>query len=237
MSNRGKLFVVATPIGNLQDISFRAVETLKKVNCIFAEDTRTSKKLINHYDIDTKLYSYHDHSSEKEIARLLDILKDNKDVALISDAGTPTISDPGYSLIRQCINEGIDVIPIPGASALTAAISASGLPSDAFTFIGFLPTKKGRKKKISSLENLDMTIVLFESPHRLIKTLNQLKEALGERPIVVARELTKLYEEIIRGNFSSAIEFFEAKKIKGEIVIMIGKNDDRINFYRKIYNI
>lgn len=230
MSNRGKLFVVATPIGNLQDISFRAVETLKKVNCIFAEDTRTSKKLINHYDIDTKLYSYHDHSSEKEIARLLDILKDHKDVALISDAGTPTISDPGYSLIRQCINEGIDVIPIPGASALTAAISASGLPSDAFTFIGFLPTKKGRKKKISSLENLDMTIVLFESPHRLIKTLNQLKEALGERPIVVARELTKLYEEIIRGNFSSAIEFFEAKKIKGEIVIMIGKNDDRIHF-------
>ena len=230
MSNRGKLFVVATPIGNLQDISFRAVETLKKVNCIFAEDTRTSKKLINHYDIDTKLYSYHDHSSEKEIARLLDILKDHKDVALISDAGTPTISDPGYSLIRQCINEGIEVIPIPGASALTAAISASGLPSDAFTFIGFLPTKKGRKKKISSLENLDMTIVLFESPHRLIKTLNQLKEALGERPIVVARELTKLYEEIIRGNFSSAIEFFEAKKIKGEIVIMIGKNDDRINF-------
>ena len=230
MSNRGKLFVVATPIGNLQDISFRAVETLKKVNCIFAEDTRTSKKLINHYDIDTKLYSYHDHSSEKEIARLLDILKDHKDVALISDAGTPTISDPGYSLIRQCINEGIDVIPIPGASALTAAISVSGLPSDAFTFIGFLPTKKGRKKKISSLENLDMTIVLFESPHRLIKTLNQLKEALGERPIVVARELTKLYEEIIRGNFSSAIEFFEAKKIKGEIVIMIGKNDDRINF-------
>ena len=230
MSNKGKLFVVATPIGNLQDISFRAVETLKKVNCIFAEDTRTSKKLINHYDIDTKLYSYHDHSSEKEIARLLDILKDHKDVALISDAGTPTISDPGYSLIRQCINEGIDVIPIPGASALTAAISASGLPSDAFTFIGFLPTKKGRKKKISSLENLDMTIVLFESPHRLIKTLNQLKEALGERPIVVARELTKLYEEIIRGNFSSAIEFFEAKKIKGEIVIMIGKNDDRIHF-------
>ena len=230
MSNRGKLFVVATPIGNLQDISFRAVETLKKVNCIFAEDTRTSKKLINHYDIDTKLYSYHDHSSEKEIARLLDILKDHKDVALISDAGTPTISDPGYSLIRQCINEGIEVIPIPGASALTAAISASGLPSDAFAFIGFLPTKKGRKKKISSLENLDMTIVLFESPHRLIKTLNQLKEALGERPIVVARELTKLYEEIIRGNFSSAIEFFEAKKIKGEIVIMIGKNDDRIHF-------
>ena len=230
MSNKGKLFVVATPIGNLQDFTFRAVETLNSVHCIFAEDTRTSKKLINHYDIDTKLYSYHDHSSEKEIARLLDILKDQKDVALISDAGTPTISDPGYSLIRECISEGIDVVPIPGASALTAAISASGLPSDAFTFIGFLPTKKGRQKKISSLEKLDTTLVVFESPHRLLKTLNQLKEVLGERPIVVARELTKLYEEIIRGNFESAIKYFEAKKIKGEIVIMIGKNDDRIHF-------
>ena len=230
MSNKGKLFVVATPIGNLQDFTFRAVETLNSVHCIFAEDTRTSKKLINHYDIDTKLYSYHDHSSEKEIARLLDILKDQKDVALISDAGTPTISDPGYSLIRECISEGIDVVPIPGASALTAAISASGLPSDAFTFIGFLPVKKGRQKKISFLENVDTTLVLFESPHRLLKTLNQLKEALGERPIVVARELTKLYEEIIRGNFSSTIKYFEAKKIKGEIVIMIGKNDDRIHF-------
>ena len=230
MSDKGKLFVVATPIGNLQDFTFRGVETLKTVHCIFAEDTRTSKKLINHYDIDTKLYSYHDHSSEKEIDRLLEILKDQKDVALISDAGTPTISDPGYGLIRECIREGIDIIPIPGASALTAAISASGLPSDAFTFIGFLPTKKGRKKKISFLKNLDTTIVLFESPHRLIKTLNQLKESLGERPVVVGRELTKLYEEIIRGNFSSTIDFFNLKKIKGEIVIMIGKNDDRIYF-------
>ena len=230
MSDKGKLFVVATPIGNLQDFTFRGVETLKTVHCIFAEDTRTSKKLINHYDIDTKLYSYHDHSSEKEINRLLEILKDQKDVALISDAGTPTISDPGYGLIRECIREGIDIIPIPGASALTAAISASGLPSDTFTFIGFLPTKKGRKKKISFLKDLDTTIVLFESPHRLIKTLNQLKEALGERPVVVGRELTKLYEEIIRGNFSSTIDFFDSKKIKGEIVIMIGKNDDRIYF-------
>ena len=230
MSDKGKLFVVATPIGNLQDFTFRGVETLKTVHCIFAEDTRTSKKLINHYDIDTKLYSYHDHSSEKEIDRLLEILKDQKDVALISDAGTPTISDPGYGLIRECIREGIDIIPIPGASALTAAISASGLPSDAFTFIGFLPTKKGRKKKISFLKDLDTTIVLFESPHRLIKTLNQLKEVLGERPVFVGRELTKLYEEIIRGNFSSTIDFFDSKKIKGEIVIMIGKDDDRIHF-------
>ena len=133
-------------------------------------------------------------------------------------------------MIRECISEGIDVVPIPGASALTAAISASGLPSDAFTFIGFLPAKKGRQKKISYLENLDTTLVLFESPHRLLKTLNQLREALGERPIVIARELTKLYEEIIRGSFSDAIKYFEAKKIKGEIVIMIGKNDDRIHF-------
>jgi|TARA_B110000438_G_scaffold162650_1_gene155795 16S rRNA (cytidine1402-2'-O)-methyltransferase len=230
MSDKGKLFVVATPIGNLQDFTFRAVETLKNVHCVFAEDTRTSKKLINHYDIDTKLYSYHDHSSDKEVARVLGILNDNKDVALISDAGTPTISDPGYGLIRECIREGIDIVPIPGASALTTAVSASGLPSDAFTFMGFLPTKKGRQKKISSLETIDTTIVLFESPHRLIKTLVQLKEALGERPVVVARELTKLYEEIIRGNFSSAIEFFESKKVKGELVIIIGKNHDKIYF-------
>ena len=230
MSGKGKLFVVATPIGNLSDFTFRAVETLKSVDCIFAEDTRTSKKLMIHYEIDTKLYSYHDHSSDKDIARVISVLNKNKDVALISDAGTPTISDPGYSLMRVCIDEGIDIIPIPGASALTAAISVSGLPSDAFTFIGFLPAKKGRLKKISFLKDLENTIVLFESPHRLIKTLNQLKEALGERPVVVGRELTKLYEEIIRGNFSSTIKFFDSKKIKGEIVIMIGKNDDRIHF-------
>ena len=230
MSSKGKLFVVATPIGNLADFTFRGVETLKSVDCIFAEDTRTSKKLMTHYEIDTKLYSYHDHSSDKDIARVVSVLNKNKDVALISDAGTPTISDPGYSLMRACIDEGIDIIPIPGASALTAAISVSGLPSDAFTFIGFLPAKKGRQKKISFLKDLENTIVLFESPHRLIKTLNQLKEALGERPVVVGRELTKLYEEIIRGNFSSTIDFFGSKKIKGEIVIMIGKNDDRIHF-------
>ena len=230
MSSKGKLFVVATPIGNLEDFTFRAVETLKNVHCVFAEDTRTSKKLMTHYDIDTKLYSYHDHSSDKDIARVVNTLNEHKDVALISDAGTPTISDPGYSLMRACIDAGVDIVPIPGASALTAAISVSGLPSDAFTFIGFLPTKKGRQKKISFLKDLDTTIVLFESPHRLIKTLNQLKEALGERPVVVGRELTKLYEEIIRGNFSSTIDFFDSKKIKGEIVIMIGKNDDRIHF-------
>jgi len=185
---------------------------------------------MTHYDINTKLYSYHDHSSDKDIARVVNTLNNNKDVALISDAGTPTISDPGYSLMRACIDADVDIVPIPGASALTAAISISGLPSDAFTFIGFLPTKKGRQKKISFLKDLDTTIVLFESPHRLIKTLNQLKEALGERPVVVGRELTKLYEEIIRGNFSSTIDFFDSKKIKGEIVIMIGKNDDRIYF-------
>ncbi len=230
MSGKGKLFVVATPIGNLQDFTFRAVETLQNVHCIFAEDTRTSKKLINHYNINTKLFSYHDHSSEHEIARVIDILNSDNDVALISDAGTPTISDPGYSLIRACIDKDIEIVPIPGASALTTAISASGLPSDSFTFIGFLPAKKGRVKKITLLKNIDNTIVLFESPHRLIKTLNQLRVELGERPVVVARELTKLYEEIIRGNFNSTIEFFESKKIKGELVIIIGKNHDKVYF-------
>ena len=190
MSDKGKLFVVATPIGNLQDFTFRAVETLKNVHCVFAEDTRTSKKLINHYDIDTKLYSYHDHSSDKEIARVLDILNDNKDVALISDAGTPTISDPGYSLIRKCISEGIDIVPIPGASALTTAVSASGLPSDAFTFIGFLPTKKGRQKQRKN--NIKKEITKQEIKKEGMKEIR--KERNKTNKTKTLRKLTKKKE-------------------------------------------
>jgi len=157
-------------------------------------------------------------------------LLDGKNLALISDAGTPTISDPGYGLIRDCIKKEIKIIPIPGASALTTAMSVSGLPSDSFTFFGFLPQKKGRIQKIKELLNVDNTIILFESPFRLEKTLNQLKEYLGNRSVVVGRELTKLYEEIIRGNLEDVIKYFSKSKVKGEIVIMIGKDDDRINF-------
>ena len=230
MSDMGQLFVVGTPIGNLEDMTLRAISTLQNVNLILAEDTRNSKKLLNAHNIDSKMISYHDHSSEKEIKKIVDLLLEGKDLALISDAGTPTISDPGYGLIRECIKNDITIIPIPGVSSITAAMSVSGLPSDSFTFIGFLPQKKGRLKKINQLQALDNTIILFESPFRLEKTLNQLLEHLGNRTVVVGRELTKLYEEVIRGNLKDVILHFSKSKIKGEIVLMIGKDDDRINF-------
>ena len=230
MSDKGHLFVVGTPIGNLEDITLRAISTLQNVDLILAEDTRNSKKLLSAHNINTKMMSYHEHSNEKETKRIISLLLDGKNLALISDAGTPTISDPGYGLIRDCIKKEIRIIPIPGASAITTAMSVSGLPSDSFTFFGFLPQKKGRIKKIKELLNVDNTIILFESPFRLEKTLNQLKEYLGNRSVVVGRELTKLYEEIIRGNLEDVIKYFSKSKVKGEIVIMIGKDDDRINF-------
>ena len=230
MSSFGKLFVVGTPIGNLADITYRAVDTLNSVDFIFAEDTRVSKKLLNHYNIDKKIYSYHDHSKDSEVEKLTNLLESGNDVALISDAGTPTVSDPGYRLIRECVKKGVDIVPIPGPSAVTAALSVAGLPSDSFTFVGFLPQKKGRIKKIEQLSEINNTIILFESPFRLEKTLNQLLEHLGNRSVVVGRELTKLYEEVIRGNLNDVIMHFSKSKIKGEIVIMIGKDDDRINF-------
>ena len=230
MSDKGHLFVVGTPIGNLEDITLRAISTLKDVNIILAEDTRNSKKLLSAHGIQTRMMSYHEHSSAKESQKIVHLLLEGNDLALISDAGTPTISDPGYGLIRECIKHEIRIVPIPGVSAITAAMSASGLPSDSFTFHGFLPQKKGRLKKIQELSHIDNTIILFESPYRLVKTLTQLLESLGDRAVVVGRELTKLYEEIIRGNLSDVLEYFSKSKVKGEIVIMIGKKDDRIHF-------
>ena len=230
MSDKGQLFVIGTPIGNLEDITLRAISILKNVDIILAEDTRNSRKLLNAHNIDTKMMSYHDHSSEKEIKKIASLLLEGKQLALISDAGTPTISDPGYGLIRDCIRNDIGIVPIPGVTSITTAMSVSGLPSDSFTFVGFLPQKKGRLKKIKELQKLDNTIILFESPFRLKKTLNQLFEHLVDRAVVVGRELTKLYEEVIRGNLSEVIMHFSKSKVKGEIVIMIGKNDDRINF-------
>ena len=230
MSNTGQLFVVGTPIGNLKDVTLRAISTLQRVDIILAEDTRNSKKLLDAHKIETKMISYHEHSNDKEIKKIIDLLLEGKDLALISDAGTPTISDPGYGLIRDCIKHDIVIVPIPGVSAITAAMSVSGLPSDSFTFVGFLPQKKGRLKKIELLKNIENTVILFESPYRLEKTLNQLLEHLGNRSVVVGRELTKLYEEVIRGNLTDVIKYFSKSKVKGEIVIMIGKDDDRINF-------
>ena len=230
MSNTGQLFVVGTPIGNLEDVTLRAISTLQSVDIILAEDTRNSKKLLDAHKIETKMISYHEHSNDKEIKKIIDLLLEGKDLALISDAGTPTISDPGYGLIRDCIKHDIVIVPIPGVSAITAAMSVSGLPSDSFTFVGFLPQKKGRLKKIELLKNIENTVILFESPYRLEKTLNQLLEHLGNRSVVVGRELTKLYEEVIRGNLTDVIKYFSKSKVKGDIVIMIGKDDDRINF-------
>ena len=230
MSNTGQLFVVGTPIGNLEDVTLRAISTLQSVDIILAEDTRNSKKLLDAHKIETKMISYHEHSNDNEIKKIIDLLLEGKDLALISDAGTPTISDPGYGLIRDCIKHDIVIVPIPGVSAITAAMSVSGLPSDSFTFVGFLPQKKGRLKKIELLKNIENTVILFESPYRLEKTLNQLLEHLGNRSVVVGRELTKLYEEVIRGNLTDVIKYFSKSKVKGEIVIMIGKDDDRINF-------
>ena len=230
MSNTGQLFVVGTPIGNLEDVTLRAISTLQSVDLVLAEDTRNSKKLLDAHKIETKMISYHEHSNDKEIKKIIDLLLEGKDLALISDAGTPTISDPGYGLIRDCIKHDIVIVPIPGVSAITAAMSVSGLPSDSFTFVGFLPQKKGRLKKIELLKNIENTVILFESPYRLEKTLNQLLEHLGNRSVVVGRELTKLYEEVIRGNLTDVIKYFSKSKVKGEIVIMIGKDDDRINF-------
>ncbi|MFL3057914.1 MAG: 16S rRNA (cytidine(1402)-2'-O)-methyltransferase [Candidatus Neomarinimicrobiota bacterium] len=230
MSNTGQLFVVGTPIGNLEDVTLRAISTLQSVDIILAEDTRNSKKLLDAHKIETKMISYHEHSNDNEIKKIIDLLLEGKDLALISDAGTPTISDPGYGLIRDCIKHDIVIVPIPGVSAITAAMSVSGLPSDSFTFFGFLPQKKGRLKKIELLKNIENTVILFESPYRLEKTLNQLLEHLGNRSVVVGRELTKLYEEVIRGNLTDVIKYFSKSKVKGEIVIMIGKDDDRINF-------
>ena len=225
-----KLYIVPTPIGNLQDITYRAVKMLSEVDLILAEDTRASKTLLKHYNISTKMISYHMHNEHRITKGVIEKLEKGTTMAIISDAGTPGISDPGFLLIRACIENKIPVECLPGATAFVPALLQSGIPSDRFLFEGFLPHKKGRKKKISFLKSLENTIIIFESPHRLPKTLRELHDELGERPIIVARELTKLYEEIIRGNFNSVIEFFESKKIKGEIVIIIGKDDDRIYF-------
>ena len=198
----GKVYLVSTPIGNLKDITFRAVETLKRVPLIAAEDTRHSKVLLSHYNISTPLISYFEHNKFSRIPKLMDHLKGGNDLAVITDAGTPGISDPAYRLVREAITNSINIESIPGPSAFLAGLSSSGLPTDRFIFEGFLPPKKGRKKRMLSVENEEATLIYYESPNRLLRTLKQLKETLGDRPAVVARELTKLYEEIKRGTLS-----------------------------------
>jgi len=218
---QGRLYIVSTPIGNLEDITLRAIRILKEAAIIAAEDTRHTQKLLNHYQIATHQTSYHDHNKEEKAEILISKIKDGKDVALVCDAGTPGISDPGYYLIKRSIEESIQIVPIPGVSAVIAGLSVSGLPTDRFVFEGFLPKGKAGHKYLKGLEKEERTIILYESPHRFIKTLKAIYDILGNRRIVVGRELTKLHEEIARGKAQEIISAFENKKIKGEITIII----------------
>ena len=215
------LYIVSTQIGNLEDITLRALRTLKEVDYIAAEDTRHTQILLNKYEIKTPTTSFHSYSSNDKLEKIVGLLKEGKNIALVSDAGTPGISDPAYSLIRRALDEKISIVPIPGASSLLAALVVSGLPMDKFVYLGFLPLKKGRQTLLKSLKDESRTLVIFESPHRLIRTLNDLKESLGDREIAVGRELTKIFEEIVREKISSVIEYFEKKKPKGEFVLVV----------------
>jgi 16S rRNA (cytidine1402-2'-O)-methyltransferase len=218
-----KLFVVPTPIGNLDDMTFRAIEVLKNVDTIFAEDTRTSGKLLKHYGIKTGMRTYHKFNEHKIVEEIADKIRGGESVALISDAGTPAISDPGFLLVRECIKNDIEVETLPGATAFVPALVNSGLPAEKFFFEGFLPHKKGRQTRLKFLSELPNTIILYESPHRLIKTLQQLTEFLGkERKVSVSRELTKIHEETIRGTIEKVLLYFKNKTtVKGEIVIIV----------------
>jgi len=219
----GKLYLVPTPIGNLADMTFRAIKILKEVNLILAEDTRTSSKLLHHFEIQNKLSSHHKFNEHQTTESMVKRIEGGETVALISDAGTPGISDPGYLLVKKCLESGIEVECLPGATALIPALVNSGLPSDRFCFEGFLPVKKGRQTKLKELATEKRTMIFYESPYRLLKTLEQFCEFFGpERPASISRELSKMYEENFRGSLAELLEHFKAKTIKGEIVIVVG---------------
>ncbi|AVQ27343.1 16S rRNA (cytidine(1402)-2'-O)-methyltransferase [Fusobacterium ulcerans] len=220
------LYIVATPIGNLEDMTFRAVRTLKEVNYIFAEDTRVTRKLLNHYEIENTVYRYDEHTKMHQIANIINLLKEGKEIALVTDAGTPCISDPGYELVDAAHNEGIRVVPIPGASALTAAASAAGITMRRFCFEGFLPKKKGRQTLLKALAEEERTIVIYESPFRIEKTLRDIEQFMGVKEVVIIREITKIYEEILRGTTTELIERLAKNPIKGEIVLLIKGQED-----------
>ena len=216
------LYLVPTPIGNVEDMTFRAVRILTEVDHILAEDTRQTAKLLQHFEIDTPMSSFHQHNEHKRVEQVVDQLSRGEVMALVSDAGTPGISDPGFLLVRACVAAGVEVECLPGATAFVPALVNSGLPCDAFVFEGFLPQKKGRQKRIAELAEEPRTIVLYESTHRIVKALGQLAEAFGEdRPATVSRELTKLHEETVRGTLASLVKHFETGTTKGEFVIVI----------------
>ena len=221
----GKLYLVATPIGNLEDITLRAIRILKEVDIIVAEDTRQTIKLLNHLDIQKHMISYHRHSNEEKENEILENLKNGKNIALVSDAGTPVISDPGEEVVKLALKNNIEVIPIPGPCALITAMIASGMDAKEFTFLGFLPlNKKSRKNKLNDIKLSDKTVILYEAPHKIIKTLEELSDILDNRKIVLARELTKIHEEFIAGTAKELLE--KLKEPKGEFVIVIEKREE-----------
>ena len=218
----GKLYLVPTPIGNLKDMTFRAVEVLQNVDLILAEDTRTSGKLLKHYDISTPMHSHHMHNEHKTVDGIVKRIQNGDTIALISDAGTPAISDPGFLLTRACVEAGIEVDCLPGATAFVPALVNSGFPNEKFIFEGFLPVKKGRQTRLEFLAEETRTVIFYESPHKLLKTLSHFVEYFGgERPVSVSREISKLHEETVRGTAEEVLKHFENKPPKGEIVIVV----------------
>ncbi|SHG29711.1 16S rRNA (cytidine1402-2'-O)-methyltransferase [Salegentibacter echinorum] len=218
----GKLFLVPTPIGNLDDMTFRAVKVLKEVDYILAEDTRNSGKLLKHFEISTPMQSHHMHNEHKTVDAVVSRIKNGETIALISDAGTPAISDPGFLLTRACVEAGIEVDCLPGATAFVPALVNSGLPNDKFVFEGFLPVKKGRQTRLKILAEETRTMVFYESPHKLLKTLQHFSEYFGEdRQVSVSREITKLHEETIRGTVTEVLQHYSNKPPKGELVIVV----------------
>ena len=223
----GKLYIIPTPIGNLEDMTFRAIRLLKEVDLILAEDTRTTSFLLKHFEIKNKMQSYHKFNEHKTISHIIDRLNAGENIGLVSDAGTPAISDPGFLISRECIKAGIDIECLPGATAFVPALVNSGIPCDKFYFEGFLPQKKGRMTRFKELVEMDKTIVLYESPYRVLKTLTQLAEYMGEdRYASVSREISKLYEDTVRGSLQDLIKHFTEKEPRGEFVIVVARKDN-----------
>lgn len=229
----GILYLVSTPIGHLKDITLRALETLKDVDLIACEDTRVTSRLLQHYEIKKPLISYFEHNEQRRSEELIKQLLTGKNIALVSNAGTPLISDPGYELVQKCLTQSIRIVPLPGANALLAALSIAGFPSDRFVFEGFLPRKPGkRKKRLEALRKEPRTIIIYEAPYRLIKTLDELSNYLGDRPVALIRELTKIYEEAKRANLKQLLEELKNTRLRGEFTIVLEgytENKHRIN--------
>jgi 16S rRNA (cytidine1402-2'-O)-methyltransferase len=224
----GRLYVVATPIGNLEDITLRALRVLKEVAAIACEDTRRTRQLLDRYSIVTPTVSYHEHNELTRAPELIVRLEDGEDVALVSDAGMPMISDPGYRLVKLAVRHNITVVPVPGPSALVAAFAAAGLPADQFRFVGFLPSKRlARQRFLRALEN-EGTLAFYEAPHRVVETLQDVLKNMGDRPLVLAREVTKLHEEFLRGSTSEVLDRVKSKPVKGEITVLLGPTDEQV---------